>query len=228
MQVNNNLKKNAHISEGKLMEILQLFCTDLNATQIAQASDVSRVTVNNYVKFFRVQIAKYCEEQKESIFAAAEQPAATMYQHFSDRHFRSEQLAPGVGVIVTGKSLIADPINNINSSFLNEHLKRGGGVSVDIAEANGFMKQYNAIIDFERKRMYRIKEGLLLKKGRHDADEIDFFWKLLKMRIVKMRGLQVSSLYLHVKETEFRYNNRNRELYQILLPLVIGAKSDLN
>lgn len=225
--MNNNQKKNAHISESKLMEILQLFCTDLNATQIAQASEVSRVTVNNYVKFFRVQIAKYCEVQKESIFASSEQPVPSTHQHFSERHLKHEPLAPGVGVIVAGKSLIADPINNINSGFLNEHLKKGNA-SLDMPEPNGSMKHYNAIIDFERKRMYRVKEGLLFKKGRHDADEIDFFWKLLKLRIVKMRGLQVSSLYLHVKETEFRYNNRNRELYEILLPLVIGAKSDLN
>lgn len=225
--MNNHLKKSAHISETKLKEILRLFCTDLNATQIAQASEVSRVTVNNYVKFFRVQIAKYCERQKESVFHDTELPVFRLEYHFSERQFRNEQLTPGVGVIINGASLIADPIHNIDSSLLINHLKKGGA-EWNIADEGSSVKMYNAIIDFERKRMYRIKEGQLFKKGRHDADEIDFFWKLLKMRIVKMRGLQASSLYLHVKETEFRYNNRNKELYEILLPLVTSARSDLN
>ncbi len=224
---NNQLKKNAHISESKLKEILQLFCTDLNATQIANASDVSRVTVNNYVKFFRVQIAKYCEQQKESVMDLTEQPELKLSHHFSERHFRQESLTPGIGVMVTGQSLIADPISTVDSNLLMEHLKKGTA-TWDMADANGAVKMYNAIIDFERKRMYRIKEGLLFKKAKHDADEIDGFWKLLKMRVVKMRGLQVSSLYLHVKETEFRYNNRNKQIYEILLPLITSAKSDLN
>src|SRR5687768_1036518 len=59
----NRYLKNAHLSEKKVKELLQLFCADLNATQIAHISGISRITVNNYLKLIRYQIAQFCEER---------------------------------------------------------------------------------------------------------------------------------------------------------------------
>src|SRR5688572_11011493 len=58
----NRYLKGAHISEKKVRELLQLFCEDLTATQIANISGISRITVNAYLKLIRMHIAKYCEE----------------------------------------------------------------------------------------------------------------------------------------------------------------------
>src|SRR5262245_7525579 len=57
----NKYLKGAHLSERKFKEILRLFAEDLTATQIANISGVSRVTVNSYLKKIRQQIARHCE-----------------------------------------------------------------------------------------------------------------------------------------------------------------------
>jgi transposase len=49
----NKLVKGAHLSEEQCTEIVRLFCEDLTATQIAEATGVSRITVNNYLKSIR-------------------------------------------------------------------------------------------------------------------------------------------------------------------------------
>ena len=61
----NKLLKGAHLSEKKCREILQLFCDDLTATQIAEISGVSRVTVNNYFRLIRSVIAGFCEHSNQ-------------------------------------------------------------------------------------------------------------------------------------------------------------------
>ena len=68
----NKFLKGAHLSERKFKEILKLFSEDLTATQIANISGVSRVTINSYLKKIRLQIVKYCESlQPESSANAA-------------------------------------------------------------------------------------------------------------------------------------------------------------
>src|SRR5687767_5796359 len=59
----NKFLKGAHISERKVRELLKLFAEDLTATQIANISGISRITVNAYLKLIRTHIAKYCEEK---------------------------------------------------------------------------------------------------------------------------------------------------------------------
>ena len=55
------LLKGGHLPDRKCQEILELFCDDLTATQIAGISGVSRVTVNNYFRLIRSAIASFCE-----------------------------------------------------------------------------------------------------------------------------------------------------------------------
>ena len=59
----NKMLKRSHLSEKKCREIIQLFSEDLTATQVANITGVSRVTINNYLKLIRTHIAKYVEDQ---------------------------------------------------------------------------------------------------------------------------------------------------------------------
>src|SRR5688572_15471674 len=59
----NRYLKGAHLSERKVRELLKLFCEDLTATQIANITGISRITVNAYFKLIRTHIAKFCEEK---------------------------------------------------------------------------------------------------------------------------------------------------------------------
>ncbi|RYZ44870.1 MAG: hypothetical protein EOP49_26305, partial [Sphingobacteriales bacterium] len=55
----NRYLKGAHISERKVRELLKLFCDDLTATQIANVTGISRITVNAYLKLIRSHIATH-------------------------------------------------------------------------------------------------------------------------------------------------------------------------
>src|SRR6185436_4561246 len=59
----NKYLKGAHLSERKVRELIKLFSEDLTATQIANITGISRITVNAYFKLIRTHIAKFCEER---------------------------------------------------------------------------------------------------------------------------------------------------------------------
>jgi transposase len=57
----NKYIKQAHISERKFREIIKYFSEDLNATQIANLTGISRPTINRYLKAIRKRIVDLCE-----------------------------------------------------------------------------------------------------------------------------------------------------------------------
>ena len=84
---------------------------------------------------------------------------------------------------------------------------------------------YNGIADFNSIRLYRINNlypGLIIARARSKShiDEIDLFWGMLKSRLIKFRGFNGGTLYLHVKETEFRYNYRDNDLFELLMEIL--------
>ncbi len=46
---------------------------------------------------------------------------------------------------------------------------------------------------------------------------IESFWAYAKTRLFKFRGMHPKTFYLHLKETEFRFNYRHENIYKILL-----------
>ncbi len=48
---------------------------------------------------------------------------------------------------------------------------------------------------------------------------IESFWSFAKRRMVKFNGIAHHTFYLHLKETEFRFNHRKEDLYKSLLRL---------
>ena len=80
---------------------------------------------------------------------------------------------------------------------------------------------YNGIADFNSIRLFRTNDSVTgVTRGKSNIDEIDLFWGMLKSRLIKFRGLNSGTLYLHVKETEFRYNYRENDLFELLMEIL--------
>ena len=72
------------------------------------------------------------------------------------------------------------------------------------------LKKYSGVVDFRSWKYHRIEQGI---------GEADTFWSLTKARLTKFRGIRRDKLYYHLKESEYRYNHRNENLYPLLLKL---------
>lgn len=218
----NKYLKGAHLSERKVRELLKLFCEDLTATQIANISGISRITVNAYFKLIRTHIARFCEEKNPLRYhngnvAFLPMDNGTIPPSESNGLTSKKSF---YGIFKREERIYTDKMPCIETSWLYDWLK--GRVEADeVLLQKHHLHVYNGIADFNNVRLLRLQNGVNgTARGRSHIDEIDLFWGMLKARLVKFRGLNGNTLYLHVKETEFRYNFRDADLFELLLDIL--------
>ncbi|WP_133992409.1 hypothetical protein [Dinghuibacter silviterrae] len=212
----NKMMKGAHLSERKCKEIIRLFCEDLTATQIADVSGVSRVTINNYLKLIRTHIAKYCEEYNPRYRMAGAFSFMPVHAGAGPT-FAEEGLQEDVGwlygIARHDKKLFCDLLSRQEY----EELRKLEGTPDDQLHDLGNRRQnhYTATADISGWKLTKLVPPSL-QSSLQDQDEYDLFWAMTKSRLSKFRGLNRSTAYLHVKECEFRFNNREDDLFKLL------------
>jgi transposase len=238
----NRFLKGAHVSEVKINELLKLFSDDLNATQIAEISGISRITVNSYLKMIRTLLAEHCEDylNQKSILQMNGNGAHTNgnghahqsigYKLATNGHqvesngsnghsFNGNSqsaiingVRPLYGLTIINDEIFSCELNQFEPQVIHDWLRKK---NTD-AEVHSKLSKFQAIADFNTLTLYRTTMN---GNGFH-GDELDQFWGLLRSRMVKFRGLNAGTIFLHVKETEFRYNNRDKELYDVLVKMI--------
>jgi transposase len=215
----NRYLKNARIPERKVRELLTLFCEDLTATQIANISGISRITVNAYLKLIRSQIAEYCEEQ----FPYPSSPRKNGVSSKMATSNREGSIQVGenhfYGILRFEQSIHTRWINTVDNQWMNNWLKGKIKVETETLDKLG-VSRFEAIADFSRTKLYRVNSVSETLRVKPKIDEIDLFWGRLKSRIAKFRGLNCNTTFLHIKESEFRYNHRNEDLFALIHSLI--------
>lgn len=56
-------------------------------------------------------------------------------------------------------------------------------------------------------------------RGKCHINGIESFWSFAKRRLMKFHGVPKNTFYLHLKESEFRFNYRNKNIYVMLLKM---------
>ncbi|GAO42901.1 hypothetical protein FPE01S_02_00060 [Flavihumibacter petaseus NBRC 106054] len=198
--------KGAHLSERKCREILNLFCEDLTATQIAAVTHVSRVTVNAYLKMIRVRLAQFCDD-------------AFPLHHLPGNHLLLKHATDGLpktsyfGFTRWNGLVFSTGLADMSKDSLIEwQTQKNLGIDSN-------MTAIHAVADFTNWRLYR-KDMMNGSAGKYVSDDISGFWGLTRSRLMKFRGLNRNTLYLHIKECEFRYNHRNEDMQAKLLVMI--------
>ena len=211
--------KRSHLSEKKCREIIQLFSEDLTATQIANITGVSRVTINNYLKLIRTHIARYSEDQNPRHYSNGGIRSFVSLNGANGKELHSKENPVDVfyGFYRFDGNIFVDSLRNVDKAVVME-LQRTRGTGMAGKSAEELLK-YHAIADFDSWKLYRIDTGNTIN-GKTHVDDISVFWGNAKSRLLKFRGLNKNTLYLHVKECEFRYNYRAMDINTLLLNII--------
>src|ERR1700712_4372428 len=213
----NKMLKRSHLSEKTCREIIQLFSDDLTATQIAGITSVSRVTINNYLKLIRNHIARHCEEQSQAF-----SNRKTTVQQPRPLHAVKEAVMEDnnnfyYGFYTVNDNVFTDELVAISKPTIRE-FQQASWMHRQEAGALSELSRYHAIADFDEWRLYRMDAGSV--NGKSQQDDITVFWGNTRSRLLKFRGMNKNTLYLHVKESEFRYNFREDDINKILLNII--------
>ena len=87
-------------------------------------------------------------------------------------------------------------------------------------------KAYDGLIlnGYTHHRVFHLHDEFA--RGKCHVNGIESFWSFCKRRLAKFNGLSDEKFLLHLKESEFRFNNRKQNLYKILLEII--RKNPLN
>ena len=195
-----------------------MFCLDLPAIQAAEFGNLNRVTVNNIYTKIRQRIAILCEQ--ESPFVNDEIELNESY--FGARRVRGKRgrgatgKIPVFGMLKRGDKVYTRIVKNRSIKELLPIIK-GKVDEESIIFSDGF-KTYDGLVDYGYKQHFRINHSNNeFAKGVNHINGIENFWGVCKVRLSKFRGVHKHTFYLQIKECEFRYNCRNKNLYLILL-----------
>ena len=217
MTMRNRYFRRSRISAAKFRLLLRLFCLDMEATKVAQLAGLNRNSVNQYFQHFRRRLAQLCE---------AESPVRGEVEvdesYFGGRRIRGKRgrgafkKVPVFGLLKRHGKVYTQIVPNCSRAVLTAILK-GKVVLGTVIYSDGW-KGYSGLVDLGCKKHHRVDHGRneFVKHKAH-INGIENFWGLAKMRPAKFRGLNRSTLPLHLKECEFRFNHRRDNLYQLLL-----------
>ncbi len=213
MKVKNKYVNRSRISEKKFREIIKYFSLDLNAVQIKELTGLSRQTINKYLTAIRLRIVELSILQSAPLVGQIEVDES----YFGARRGRGALGKTIVfGLLKRGDKVYTEIVPNCKGAALQRIIK--GKTSIESVIHSDGWRGYNGLVDFGYKKHFRVHHSKNeFARGNAHINGIESFWGYAKTRLVKFKGMNKKMFNLHLKECEFRFNNRKQNLYKILL-----------
>ncbi len=212
MQVSKNrYYKHSRISEAKFRQILRCFALDLTATETAQLTGISVRSINSVYLKIRKRLTETCQQQ--SPFPHDSEITGSDLGN-KDGGKASQYLA--FGIFRKHDQVFTEIASPCIRKYLQQSHHRGPNMP-ELLEKQGW-KAYDGLVDVNKARMYHLKVNG--KESGEPANNVDTFWSYAKRRLVQFNGIHRHTFYLHLKESEFRFNYRHDNLYRVFLKLL--------
>ena len=213
----NKYYKRSKISEPKFRHLVRLFAMDLTATDTAKLTGLSRRSVTNIYGRLRRKIAEWTVRQ-----VPLEGTIEVDESYFGPKRIPGKRgRGAGDKTIVFGifkrrGKVYTEIVPDAKKKTL-QRVIRGKVDLQSVIHSDGW-PGYNGLVDVGYDKHYRVKHGEdeFANPNSH-INGIESFWSFAKRRLSQFNGVPKHTFYLHLKETEFRFNHRNNNLYKILL-----------
>jgi transposase len=205
----NRYARRSKLSEAKFRDFLRCFALDMEATKIAQLTHLNRNTVNRLIKAVRERIAEACEHEARAAAGAAPEFHSGNSPRRILRRPGVPELAQRVAVgrvLPDGRiyTWIVPPPHDSEQSESQSDLTASGKVQ-SLEPFAALLPTPTAGADADSPNLSR---------------SLDSFLGQAKLRLAKFKGISRQNYYLHLKESEYRFNHRKDDLYPLLLELV--------
>ncbi len=221
MEQLNRYYRCSKISERKFRQLVRYFALDLTASKTAQLTALTRKSVTTIFLKIRERIAQEC--LRASPFSSCEVEVDESY--FGARRVRGKR-----GRGASGKTIVFGIFKRNGGVFTEivpdckkrtlQRVIRGRVAPGAIINSDGW-RGYDGLVDVGYAKHYRVSHGSNeFGRGTAHVNGIESFWSFSKRRLQKFNGISVDTFNLHLKECEYRFNNRKKNLYRELLKLL--------
>jgi transposase-like protein len=213
----NRYFRHSKISEARFRHLVRCFALDLTATQTAAVTGISVRSVNAIFLRMRRRMAEISE--RSSPFAGVLEADES---YFGPRRVRGKRGrgASGktivFGLLKRGNEVYTEIVPNASKAALQAVI-RGRASPESVLHTDGW-RGYDGLVDLGFDKHFRVSHSdNEFARGPNHVNGIESFWSLAKRRLARFNGIPKHTFYLHLKETEFRFNHRQLDLYKTLL-----------
>ena len=213
----NKYYRSAKIGEAKFRQILRCFDEDLTASSTARLTGVSVRSVNSIFLKLRKRMAELCDAE----------PLLNGTVEVDESYFGPHRIKGKRGRGAGGKTIVFGILkrgDRVWTQIVPDAKKRTlqrvirGKVSLDsVIHTDGWVG-YDGLVDVGYAKHFRVRHGEneFADRSNH-INGIESFWSFAKHRLAQFKGVPRHTFYLHLKESEFRFNHRHQNLYKLLL-----------
>ena len=199
--------------------LLKCFASDTTATDTANFVGLSRPTINKVYNKIRQRILEesLAKKKDEGIFELDE-------SYFGAKRVRGKRgrgaagKTPVFGLLKRGGKVYVSIVPNCSREellpIIQGKILEGSEIHTD-----GW-KAYNGLIlnGYSHHRVHHSANEF--SRGKCHVNGIEAFWSYAKRRLAKFNGSSDNHFILHLKECEWRYNNRMNNVYKILMKML--------
>lgn len=220
MQRLNCYYRRSRISEGKFREIIKYFAIDLTANRTAQLTGLTHKSVNQIYLKIRHRLAQSC--QRASSFSGEVE--------VDESYFGAKRVRGKRGRGASGKTIVfgiykrngcvfTEIVPDVQRRTLQAIIR--GRVGIETVIHSDGWRGYNGLVDVGYPKHFRVNHSANeFASADSNINGIESFWSYAKRRLQKFNGVKKDTFYLHLKESEFRFNHRNENLYRSLFSLL--------
>jgi transposase-like protein len=210
------MRKYQRLSTQKTNKIFLCFSEDLTAVQTAKIARVNRNTVNRYFTGLREKIFEKCFEESKVELGEFELDES----YFGAKRVRGKRGRGAIGktsvfgLLKRGGKVFTTVVKNCSKEqlmpIIQGKILEGSEVHTDC------WKAYDGLVlnGYEHYRVFHSNNEFA--RGKSHINGIECFWSFCKRRLTKFNGCKAENFPLFLKESEWRYNHRGKDL----LPLI--------
>ena len=202
----------------KLIMALKLFEIEISALEASKQLEVSYNTVLKLYTLIRNALMLISDnkallsgeiELDESYFGGKRK---------GKRGRGSQNKTPVFGILERNGKVKVEVVPDVKSDTLKnltiQKVKRGSLIYTDT------YRSYNGLVSYGFKHE-RINKSYSFANGKVYINGIEGFWSYAKERLMKFHGVSKTRFPLYLKELEFRYNNRQKNMYELILEAIV-------
>jgi transposase-like protein len=218
MEQQNRYYRRSRISEKKFRQLLRYFAMDLTASKTAELTNLNRKTVNSLFQKIRFRLVAEC---------ARHAPIQTGEIEVDESYFGAKRVRGKRGRGASGKTIVFGIFKRngwVYTEIVPDCQKRTlqaiirGRVTAEVIIHSDKWRGDDGLVDVGFSKHFRVNHSdNQFADGTNHINGIESFWSFAKRRMQKFNGLRAEKFFLHLKESEFRFNHRRDDLYQVLL-----------
>jgi len=208
---------NKGLTKYKREKILMHFCEDIPASKTSRLTGINRNTVNRYYGHYREHILSWQYEEVMRLSGEIEVDES----YFGARRVRGKRgrgaagKTPVFGLLKRGGKVFVTVVASCSRAALMPIIE-GKVLEGSTIYSDGW-KAYDGLIlnGYDHYRVFHSKNEFV--RGKSHINGIEAFWSFAKRRLAQFNGIKDDKFILHLAECQFRYNNRNKNLRNVLV-----------